>query len=503
VSQRFEEITAPALMAVPEWQIADVVEPQVRTANYLLPPLELAVLPDRVYQDNATLWYDIIRERLRASVTVTLEGFLLFEWLPRAPGLFYTDEARWGREEAMHSILRAPPSAGLPDIDDAERTRRAEAAYERYDTQDYMYIFDPHGKANMLKGGIGCIRLKRKDLDDGRAWLMSASSSPVAHEGFPVAVPDHLYARTIDQIATEGAVPCTLTGTLRFLPDPVVSLFGTYPEVPQLYLLVEELRPEGTIARDRALLHVSVAVSFESAYEGEPRMYASYVTFYPGEAGSLQSRVRWLEEVYVKGMYQGRIVTNFDEHRTRFGRAFEGAVLDLEGVMNNGLDRGAVESWLRSVHIHGDVNMLFDGLDQLHVGRVERMEEVRMGDTYNLSGDFRGAILNIKSTLTGVTQTIGEMTSADEETKAALTALVDRLNEALQQAPPEVEEEAEAVAETAKALVEQAAADKPNKTMIRITGEGLKQAAQQVAAVMPTVVAIAAQIVGKVLAIAG
>jgi hypothetical protein len=123
---------------------------------------------------------------------------------------------------------------------------------------------------------------------------------------------------------------------------------------------------------------------------------------------------------------------------------------------------------------------------------------ITMGDTFTMSGDFRGAILNIKSTLTGVTQTIGQMTGADEETKAALTALVDRLNEALQQAPPEVEEEAEAVAETAKALVEQAAADKPNKTMIRITGEGLKQAAQQVAAVMPTVVAIAAQIVAAV-----
>ena len=36
--------------------------------------------------------------------------------------------------------------------------------------------------------------------------------------------------------------------------------------------------------------------------------------------------------------------------------------------MNNGLDRGAVEDWLRSVHIHGDVNMLFDGLNELHVG---------------------------------------------------------------------------------------------------------------------------------------
>jgi hypothetical protein len=44
-------------------------------------------------------------------------------------------------------------------------------------------------------------------------------------------------------------------------------------------------------------------------------------------------------------------------------------------------------------------------------------------------------------------------------------------------------------------LVEQAKSEKPNKTMLQITGDGLKQAAQNLAEVMPAVVTIASQIV--------
>jgi len=54
--------------------------------------------------------------------------------------------------------------------------------------------------------------------------------------------------------------------------------------------------------------------------------------------------------------------------------------------------------------------------------------------------------------------------------------------------------EAEAVAETAKAAVEQAMKSQPNKTLVQISAEGLKQAAQNLAAVLPTVLPIATQI---------
>jgi ABC-type transporter Mla subunit MlaD len=121
-----------------------------------------------------------------------------------------------------------------------------------------------------------------------------------------------------------------------------------------------------------------------------------------------------------------------------------------------------------------------------------------VSDTFNLSGDFRGAILNIKSTLRDVEQTVGDIRTQDGASKAELQQLIQQLSEALEKAPPQQAEAAQAVAETAKSLVDQAAAAKPNKTMLQITGEGLKQAAQNLADVMPTVLAIATQIVATV-----
>jgi hypothetical protein len=126
-----------------------------------------------------------------------------------------------------------------------------------------------------------------------------------------------------------------------------------------------------------------------------------------------------------------------------------------------------------------------------------------MGDTFNMSGDFRGAIVNIKSTLRDVQQSVGDIRTQDGASKAELRQLIQQLSEALEKAPPPKAEAAQAVAETAKSLVDQAAAPKPNKTMLQITGEGLKQAAQNLADVMPAVLAISTQIVAAITRLAG
>jgi methyl-accepting chemotaxis protein len=119
-----------------------------------------------------------------------------------------------------------------------------------------------------------------------------------------------------------------------------------------------------------------------------------------------------------------------------------------------------------------------------------------MPDRFNMSGDFRGAIINIKSTLTDVQQSVGEIHTDDQDSRKELERLIGQLSEALQNVPGENQEQAQAVAETAKVLVDTAKAEKPNKTMI--TGEGLKQAAQHLAGVMPVVVKLAGQIAATV-----
>ncbi|NJM07193.1 hypothetical protein HC891_14905 [Candidatus Gracilibacteria bacterium] len=116
------------------------------------------------------------------------------------------------------------------------------------------------------------------------------------------------------------------------------------------------------------------------------------------------------------------------------------------------------------------------------------------GDQFNMSGNFSGAILNIKSTLTNVSQSIGAAPRGDAATKAQLQQLIEQLSAELQKVPAEQAGEAEAVAETAKAAIEQATKAQPNKTLVQISAEGLKQAAQNIAAVLPTVLPIATQI---------
>ncbi len=137
----------------------------------------------------------------------------------------------------------------------------------------------------------------------------------------------------------------------------------------------------------------------------------------------------------------------------------------------------------------------FVGRDKTVKGDEVRGNKVT-GDTY--SGDFRGAILNVRSKMKDVTQSIGAISQADEGAKAELERLVGDLQTALEaatQKAPEKAQEAEAVAEMTQSLVDSAKGENPNKTMVQITGEGLKRAAENIADVMPTVLDIATKIV--------
>ena len=122
-----------------------------------------------------------------------------------------------------------------------------------------------------------------------------------------------------------------------------------------------------------------------------------------------------------------------------------------------------------------------------------------MPDRFSMSGDFRGAFINIKSTLTNVQQSIGDISTDDVDTRMELEKLIGQLNDALQKIPAEKQESAEAVAETAKALIDAAKSEKPNKTLLQITGDGLKKAAKDLAKATPVVLHLAGQIVTTVM----
>jgi hypothetical protein len=349
----FDQISVPRLVRdLTTEDIVYIVNSQLNLANYLHRPEELPIQPDRVYVDNSQLWQDVLARRLRANITLKLQNFLLCDWFPRSPGLFYTEQAQWSREEAMHFVESAPSSTP-PNIDDAEPSGRYGSGKEE---RDFTYIFNPYGKLSMLKGGIGSVRLRNKQIRQGDVWFVSASSTPTAHEGFPIALPDHLYQRYFEQMDEAGFLPSTLLGKLYYLPDELLTLYRDYSGVPQLYLLVEDVEPvELEVQRP---FSISVAVSFTSSFENRPQMYAAYVTFYPQKPGSFERRVEWLAESYVHGRYQGQINTDFDEREFHFSNV----VFSLDKVMNGRVNPDEVQQWLQAAphHSYGPSRFLHD-----------------------------------------------------------------------------------------------------------------------------------------------
>lgn len=116
------------------------------------------------------------------------------------------------------------------------------------------------------------------------------------------------------------------------------------------------------------------------------------------------------------------------------------------------------------------------------------------GDQFTMSGNFSGAILNIKSTLTNVSQSIGAAPHGDAATKAQLQALIEQLSTELQKVPAEKAEDAEQAAKRAENAVAEATKATPDKDDVAYSLSRLKKAAENIAQVLPTVLPIATQI---------
>ncbi len=141
--------------------------------------------------------------------------------------------------------------------------------------------------------------------------------------------------------------------------------------------------------------------------------------------------------------------------------------------------------------IHGDkVSGDKVGGSKISVGNISNAQGIAIGD---------GA----QVTLSHVQQQIGNMSNPNDAEKEALQNLIKQLEAALAKVPAAHKDDAEAVSQTTEALVAMAASEKPNKTMLQITGEGLKQAARNLAEITPDVLAVATSIVGTVLKLTG
>lgn len=345
-----------------EFNVGDILNPHFGNLSYLLQPLpgETAQTSSyKSYSDNESLWRDVQSGILTGYSPILLKSFDLFQWIPRSPGLYYTESAKYSRNEAMGHLDRNFEAAPIRCIDHAWELNEGEVG-ERQDW-DYTLVFAPKGKQSMLDGGIGCVRLKPVIINDQPLWLMSASSDGIAHKGFPLAVPIQLHSLYNERIIKEGALACNIRGHLMFLPHPFTQLFDSPFDnyLQPLYLQVEDIEP---LEFDSGLRprEVSGAVSFVSDYKGYADIYASYVTFSPKGHTSYKRAVSWLKSEYVESHYGGRIITDFDQTKM----AFPGAALSLRKIMSRELKKGELEESLELMHAQARVDQFFDELDR-------------------------------------------------------------------------------------------------------------------------------------------
>lgn len=293
---------------------------------------------DVTYESCADLWRDIMREQLRVTATINLKDFWLSEWFPLRPGLFHANPSARRRYMARGEII------STPGVSPAELERRLGLSADSISPETarrvlgnrHTAIYSPNGKTMMLDGGIGCIRLNSKRLVDGDVWFMGAASEPVAHQGIPVALPDSLYRKHIGQIAASGAIRCTLAGELRYLPDELQYPHRYLAGIPQVYILVKDLRLSGslsgtTLEADGAVLIQTspLMAAPDDSWDPVPGVFAAYVTFRPGIPDAVNRAARWLADDYVGELLGGRVLTDFDEQVRRFGDA----IFSLEHVM--------------------------------------------------------------------------------------------------------------------------------------------------------------------------
>ena len=267
--------------------------------------------PDLVYSDNISFWGDALRENHFPSAYICLNDFHLMEWLPFAPGRYFTHDAYSQRNQAAYHI-----------------------SLER---NEYL----PAGKVSMVRGGIGAIRLAEKQINGTITHFLGASSTGIAHQGIPVALPAEEYRKAMPLIKKHGGCRATLTGSLQTVTEDFPAL--SYDRsLPRYCFFAEDIKiiepsQSGKLMTTVASMFTTQTeeyVGYNFNRNDDPNVVAkswTFCSFNPGESGrTVQDAAEWLFD-YAK-RYSGdepKILTDFDEQYKLFPCRVEFPISDI------------------------------------------------------------------------------------------------------------------------------------------------------------------------------
>lgn len=365
---------------------------QLDVIKYAFAPLRpTRALSDREYSSNSKLWADLEDKTggLATNSVVHLHDFAITEWLPRSPGLYHNPRADGLRKQAEHyrmserDFLMRAERRGIFRSQEGAREVNDEGGRDRASV-----IYDPYGKARMIEGGIGCLRLKDLQLPQGRSWFLGATSSEAVHEGVPIMLGDELYGKYIDDIS-RGGFSCNLTAHVRLIPDILDGVYRSTPHIRKVYLEVADdfrrVRREAANEKNqRKGDWVTGAVGFRTKEHSRDKLLTTYTSFVNGSWRSLQEATVWLEEVYVGAVFDGEVLTDFDQQATRFTNA----VFSLDNLRGNTVDIPRARTVVIRIAGSEVGERLFKHLSRSNVKVEARMRDVI---TIGKGADVRGA----------------------------------------------------------------------------------------------------------------
>jgi len=346
--------------------------------------------PDLKYFDNASFWKDALSNRHFPRAYIVLDDFHLLEWLPFSPGRYFTEEAESQRVKAAKAI-----------------------SSERH---EYL----PEGKTSMVRGGIGAIRLAEKTINGSKIHFLGASSTGIAHQGIPIALPSEEYRKVMPIIREKGGCQVKLVGSLQTMTttEHYPSLYFN-KDMPRYCLFAEEVTVKKASIHNELL--TTVAIMF-TAREGERRYNHegkswTFCSFHPGSPrrDERSRAVKWLLNYARRYSHNNpTILTDFDEHYD-FPCRVEFPISDIV--------RGTVDWETLSVY-----KQRFSGGDtyiQEYIREYREYKEIKVtGDHINIHGS--GNTVVSRSIVQNAFNKV--KTEYDDETANALKRVEEEIN---------------------------------------------------------------------------
>jgi len=328
--------------------------------------------------------------------------------------------------------------------------------------------------------------LRPRKIDGEDCWLATALSGTECHRGIPLAIPNAVLRAANVRWGDE----VNILGRVRFLQDAglVDIACGVHHSQP-LLVFVDEIEGVSTRRFTEPITITPVALFFKETDSQAEEMIPSHgsgprYTFVTCEAGSnsaVDEAADWIDRYAKK--HDGRVITNFDEQRP----VFADAPLSYQRLVAKTYDRTIIQRFEGSIHV--------EHIDRLVQGPVitQQIGEIHMGHKIKVGG---AAIINIDSVLSNVTQTIGSSSGLNLAQKAELEKLVQSLKADLDKLqaihPDETKEIATALE---KAVANATKPPEQRKTSIlELSAKGLKEAAELVKDIAPTVLTTAGMI---------